>query len=325
MKSIFITGGAGYAGFTITQLVAEKYPEARIIVYDRNQRGCTELISTLKRKVKNIDFILPEKSDIRDVTHVEKVLGEYKPEVVVHLAAKVTDFAKNKVGKDEECISTNYVASANIARLAKDAGVKVFIHQSTVGIYEPGENLKEDAPTNPVSAYMKSKFLGEETVLNLNDKHFNVVILRPATLVGYNLHFKYENIFNIMCLRSVFKVPFTLFESALDHNKTYLDIKDNAHAIIFAIEHAENMKGQAFNITSFNATLNEILSLIKKELGESFEYTVLPEQKKNRQVYTINSDKLKSLGFQPKGKIEEIIRETISKLKKTREFYSSLV
>lgn len=325
MKSILITGGAGYAGFTITEMLAQRYPEARIIVYDRNQRGCTELISTLKKKVTNIEFVLPEKSDVRDVTHVEKVLSEYRPEVVVHLAAKVTDFSKNKIGKDEECTSTNYVASANIARLAKDAGVKVFIHQSTVGIYEPGENLKEDAPTNPVSAYMKSKFLGEETVLSLTDEHFKIIVLRSATLVGYNLHFKYENIFNIMCLRSVFKVPFTLFESALDNNKTYLDVKDNARAIIFSIEHAQEMNGQAFNVTSFHATLNEILSLIKKELGEDFAYTVLPEQKKSRQVYTINSDKLKTLGFKPEGNIEEIVQESVSKLKKTRDFYSALL
>ncbi len=325
MKSIMITGGAGYAGLTITEMIAKMYPQAKIIVYDRNQRGCAELLSILKNKLANIDFVLPEKSDIRDVVHVEKVLNEYKPEVVIHLAAKVTDFAKNKVGKDEECTSTNYVASANIARLSKDAGVKIFIHQSTVGIYEPGEDLKEDAAKNPVSAYMKSKFLGEETVLNLNDENFKVIVLRPATLVGYNIHFKYENIFNIMCLRSVFKVPFTLFESALDHDKTYIDIKDNARAIIFSIENANKMSGQEFNITSFNATLNEILSKIKNELNEEFAYTVLPEQKINRQVYTINSNKLKSLGFKPQGNIDEIIKETISKLRKTRDFYTTLI
>src|SRR3989344_3662409 len=115
--------------------------------------------------------------------------------------------------------------------------------------------------------------------MQFNDDTFSVVVIRPATLVGYNLHFKYENMFNIICVRSVFKVPFTLFESALDNNKTYLDIRDNARAIIFALENTEKMKGQAFNVTSFNATLNEILSAIKSELKEDFVYEVLPEQK----------------------------------------------
>ncbi|MBM3233184.1 NAD(P)-dependent oxidoreductase [Candidatus Pacearchaeota archaeon] len=324
MKTILITGGAGYAGFTVTEMLAQHYPDSRILVYDRNQKGCIELVSLLKNKFQNVDFVLPEKSDIRDVMHIQGVLAEYKPEAIVHLAAKVTDFAKNKVGKDEECTSTNYVATANLARLAKDAGVKTFIHQSTIGIYEPGGDLKEDAPMNPVSAYMKSKFLGEESVLQFNDEKFNVIVLRPATIAGYNLHFKYENIFNIVCVRSVFKVPFTLFESALENPKTFLDVRDNARAVVFAIEHAEQMKGQAYNVTSFNATLNQILTLIKKELGEEFAYTILPEQTKNRQVYTINSDKIKTLGFKPEGKIEEIVKETIIKLKKVRELYSSL-
>lgn len=325
MRTILVTGGAGYAGLTITEMLADKYPRDKILVYDRNQRGCTELLSTLKRKKSNIDFILPEKSDIRDAAHIEKVLFENKPEIVVHLAAKVTDFAKNKVGKDEECTSTNFVASANLARLAKDAGVKTFIHQSTVGIYEPGEDLNEESPKNPASAYMKSKFQGEESSLELGDEKFKVVVLRPATLVGYNLHFKYENIFNIMCLRSVFKVPFTLFESALENYKTYIDIKDNARAIIFAIENVDKMSSQAYNVTSFNATLNEILTLIKRELNEDFAYNVLPEQKKNRQVYTINSDKLQKLGFKPEGKIDIIVKETILKLKSQRESYNSLL
>ena len=325
MKSILITGGAGYAGFTITQMVAEKYPQAKIIVYDRNQRGCIELASLLKKKASNIDFVLPEKADIRDIVHFEKVLKEYRPDAIIHLAAKVTDFAKNKVGKDEECISTNYVATSNIARLAKENGVKTFIYQSTIGIYTPGDNLKEDAPTNPVSAYMKSKYMGEEAVLELNDDSFNVVVLRSATLVGYNLHFKYENIFNIICVRSVFKVTFTLFESALENDKTYLDVKDNARAILFMLDNVERMKGQTYNLTSFNATLNRILELIKSELREEFTFEILPEQKKNKQVYTINSDKINGLGFKPEGKIEDIVQETISKLKKTREFYTSLL
>ena len=325
MKSILITGGAGYAGFTITQMLAQAYPQARILVYDRNQRGCIELVSTLQKKLKNVEFVLPEKADIRDSANMEKVLAQYKPDVVVNLAAKVTDFAKNAVGKDEECASTNYVASSNIARLCKEQGVKTFIHQSTVAIYAPGENLKEDAPTNPVSAYVKSKFMGEEAVLQLHDSSFNVVALRVATLVGYNIHFKYENILNIVCVRSVFKVPFTLFESALDNYKTFLDVKDNARAIMFAIEHASEMNGQVYNLTSFNATLNEILALIKNELIEDFTYHILPEEKKNKQVYTISSEKLQALGFKPEGNISEIIRETISQLRKTRDFYNSLL
>src|SRR3989344_8827165 len=107
MKAILVTGGAGYAGITLTESLARRYPEYTIVVFDRNQRGCNELVSSLKKTLSNIRLILPEKADVRDVKNVEDALLQYEPEIVVNLAAKVTDFYKDQPGKNEECMATN--------------------------------------------------------------------------------------------------------------------------------------------------------------------------------------------------------------------------
>ncbi len=324
MKSILVTGGAGYAGITITEELAKKYPSTKIVVVDRNKRGCIELLSTLKKKYLNIDFILPEKADIRDAKYMSSILEEYTPEIIVNLAAKVTDFSQNKPGKDEECMSTNYEGTAQFAKLCKSSDVKLFIHQSTPAIYNLGREVSEETQKNPSTVYGKSKLLGEEAVLSLHNENFKVVVLRTATLVGYNLNFKYENIINIMCIRSVFKVPFNLFESALENNKSYLSVFDNARAIIYAIDNTQKLAGDSFNVVSFNSSLQKVLGLIKDYLKEDFPYTIISEQSKNKQVYTLSDEKIRSRGFIPQDSLEPIIISTIKSLKKQRDFYQEL-
>lgn len=322
MRAILITGGAGYAGFTITEHLARTYPSTKIVVLDRNVRSCTELLPVLQNLCRNIEIVPTEKADVRNTICLKEVLADYKPDVVINLASKVTNFAKDEPAKNEECLATNFEASVALAKAAKEQGVKVFVQQSSVSVYPPKENLTEEEPPVPATVYGKSKLMGETGALTFNDDSFNVVVFRAATLIGYNLNFKYENMGNIMCIRSVFKVPFAIFESALTGDKTFLDVEDNAQAIRFAIENGKRLGGQIFNLSSFNAPLQSILAIIKETLNEEFPYTVLKESSKNPTVYTVSNEKLRNAGFAPRGALKKTIKNTIERLKNLRDFNS---
>ena len=56
------------------------------------------------------------------------------------------------------------------------------------------------------------------------------------------------------------------------------------------------MQGEPFNVSSFNTNLQKVFDYLKGEVG-TFEYNIKPEKTINQQVYTINSDKIRSLGF----------------------------
>jgi len=314
--NILVTGGAGYVGYSVVEMLSRRYPASKIIIYDNFSKGKLEGIGLLKRTIKNIELIPWEKADIRDEKDFEKAMLEYKPEIVVHLAAIVNAFATNREGKDRETEIVNYRASVAIAKIAKKLGARIFVNQCTVSLYSRGENLKEEAKKEPLSMYGKAKMLAEKEIIKMNSPSFRVVSLRPATVVGYNPCFRYETIINLSCIRSVYKVPINVFESAMYGEKSYLYVKDNARAVIFAIENIEKMNGQCYNISSFNTNLDVALKILKKTLREDFPYFMSPEKSISQQVYTINSDKIKKLGFMSIGKIDRVIRETIYGLKK---------
>lgn len=314
-KTILVTGGAGYVGYTLVEELAKRYPDAKIVIYDNFSKGKLEGIGILKKRIKNVEIIPWEIADIRDSQNVETAVKKYKPEVVIHLAAIVNAFATNREGKDRETEIVNHDAAVSTAKIAKKLGVKIFIYQCTVSLYSRGENLTEESPKKPLSIYGKAKWFAEKKILKLNSDSFKVVSLRPATVVGFNPCFRYETIINLACIRAVYKMPINIFESAMYGEKSYLYLKDNAKAIIFAIENIDKIKGECFNISSFNTNLDIVLKILKKALREDFPYSMSPEKTINQQVYTVNSDKIKKLGFVPEGKIDRVVKETIYHLK----------
>lgn len=308
--NILVTGGAGYVGYTLVKSLASKYPEAKIIIHDNLSKGKLENISVLTRDNPNYILIPWERADIRDYDKFTAVLKEYQPEIVVHLAAIVDAFTTNREGKDIECHVVNNDAAVRVAELCKENGVKTFIFQSTVSLYSRGENLTEDSPKEPLSAYGSSKLEAEGKILALNDSNFKATAIRSATIVGYNPSFRYETIINMLCIRSVYGMGTTIFESALKNPKSYLSLEDEAAAIIFLIDHIDQTKGEAYNVSSFNTDLETVINAIN-ETGVKALANVSEEKTINQQVYTINADKIKSLGFTPVSNIKDVVKQTI--------------
>jgi CDP-paratose 2-epimerase len=104
MKSIMITGGAGFIGMNASQRFASIGWKV-ILVDDLSRLGSTENLSQVKDKYSQVDFI---KLDIRDFEGIKNVVSKTKPNVLLHLAAQVAvtqsllnprhDFEVNAVG-----------------------------------------------------------------------------------------------------------------------------------------------------------------------------------------------------------------------------------
>ncbi len=103
-------------------------------------------------------------------------------DTVLHCAALVHQTSKLSYEKYYE-INTGY--PVELAKQAKQYGVKQFVFISTVSVYGEGlEIVSENTLCNPISFYGRSKLEAEQQLLKLNDKSFKVAIIRPPMVYG---------------------------------------------------------------------------------------------------------------------------------------------
>lgn len=102
----------------------------------------------------------------------------------IYYVAALVHIKENSVS-EEEWFRVNAILPVEVARKAKDEGVKQFIYVSTMSVYGMQVGcINRNTLTKPVTAYGKSKLRGEEELQKLSSEQFTVVILRPPMIYG---------------------------------------------------------------------------------------------------------------------------------------------
>ena len=119
--------------------------------------------------------------DLTDAAAVDVYFNEHKPDVVLNAAA----YTAVDKAEEEEALATNVNGDAvgHVAKACKTCGATL-VHYSTDFVFDGNatEPYATDAPTNPISAYGRSKLAGEQAVLDSGlEDH---LILRTAWLYG---------------------------------------------------------------------------------------------------------------------------------------------
>lgn len=169
MKKILVTGGTGFIGSHLTELLLEKGYSVSCLVRDpANLRW----LSGLNIDVKAGDCLLPE-----TLANAVK-----QASVVIH-AAGLT-----KARRAREYYAVNHIGTRNIleACARHNPGIEKFILISSLAAAGPGTDgnpVKDSDFPHPVSDYGRSKLLAETEALAYKEK-FPVVILRPSAVFG---------------------------------------------------------------------------------------------------------------------------------------------
>ena len=173
VKNILITGGAGYIGSHITEILLKQ--KKKIVIIDNLSTGYKKLIN------KKAKFI---KADIKNKSKVIKIIKDNDITSIIHLAAylNVSEAEKNK----KKYYQNNIVGTKNLLEACKNSSVKNIIFSSSCAVYgnvkgSVGENKKP----NPQGYYGYTKYKGEELVKKLSLKYkFNFGILRYFNVAG---------------------------------------------------------------------------------------------------------------------------------------------
>lgn len=169
MKAL-VTGANGFTGSYLTKLLLKKgYKVTALIRRSSNRANLDELEVDYLFKDIASDPIEPEELQGFDVIH--HVAAAFRVENVPH----------------SYFWDVNVEGTRKLLNAAEQAGVKRFVHCSTVGVQ--GEiaspPAKETAPYNPGDYYQKSKVDGEKLVLNFSEKsRMKISIVRPVGIYG---------------------------------------------------------------------------------------------------------------------------------------------
>lgn len=164
-KTILVTGAAGFIGSFLSKRLIEAYPEANIIgldsitdYYDTSLKD--ERLKMLSDLKGNFTFV---KGDIADKEFLDKLFNQYKPDLVVNLAAQAG--VRYSITNPESYIHSNIIGFYNIleacrASMESDKPVQHLVYASSSSVY--GSNKKvpystEDKVDNPVSLYAATK------------------------------------------------------------------------------------------------------------------------------------------------------------------------
>tara|TARA_X000001036_G_scaffold439262_1_gene489724 strand:+ start:3248 stop:4108 length:861 start_codon:yes stop_codon:yes gene_type:complete len=118
-------------------------------------------------------------------------------DVVIHCSALVHQM--NGASKDQY-YDVNVNQTAQLAKKAKNSGVKHFIFLSTVKVYgeESDIGYKENSPTNPTDYYSASKIEAEDYLRSIENDKFEIAVVRSPLIYGYGVKANFLSLINLI-------------------------------------------------------------------------------------------------------------------------------
>ena len=173
MKNILITGGAGYIGSHVVEILIKK--KKNIFIVDNL---CTGFKKLLNKKANFINL------NILNTTKLKKIIIEKKIDSVIHLAASLSIGVGEKYPK--LYYKNNVLGTKSLLNACTNSLVKNFIFSSTAAVYKEGQKfVSEKSKVEPKSVYGKTKLLAEKQILlNCKKMKINYGILRYFNVCG---------------------------------------------------------------------------------------------------------------------------------------------
>ena len=267
MQKVLITGGAGYLGSTLTEVLLSK--GYKVTVLDNLVYKQLSLTSFCHNK--NFELIV---GDVRDSQLLSDLVE--KNDIIVPLAAIVGMPACKK--DPELTVAVNYEQIVDIVNFMwKDQKLLVPNTNSQYGSSET--IITEESPFNPLSLYAQTKCDAEKAVLDSG----NGISLRLATVFGVSYRQRMDLLVNDFVYRAFTDEFLVLFESHFLRN--YVHVRDVAKAFVHLIENYKNLNNNAYNVGLTSANMSKLqlaqkikeyvpnLTIIEEQFKEDFGVT----------------------------------------------------
>ena len=229
--------------------------------------------------------------------------------------AAITD-AAGSIDRAEELEANNFQSTLNVSKACLEAKAALIALSST-SVYgtqndQVDENCSE-TELQPQSPYARTKLKEEELVRDLSNKGLKAIHCRFGTIFGASPGMRFHTAVNKFCWQAAMNQPITVWTTAFDQKRPYLDLHDASKAIEFIIKN-NIFDGQIYNILTTNSTVREVVDTIK-EFVPNLEVEFVDNRIMNQLSYEVLSNRFESKGFVFSGNMKRGIKETIDLLK----------
>ena len=284
---VLITGGAGYLGTALIQLLSASQEVEQIVVYDNLSRGNYNLFIGQDKLSEKVAF---KKADILDTRNLRKSLLGI--DTVVHLAAKVTTpFADQSSHFFEQ---TNHWGTAELIYAMEESDVSRIIYLSSASVYgASSEEVDEHSATNPKTFYGISKLRGERHVNRLINAGRDASIIRCGNVFGYSKSMRFDSVINRFLFEANFLGKIAIHGSGKQH-RSFVHIDRVSH-VLSDIIHSEDGFTGTYNLVDVTYTIQDIVRALST-LYPKLETIFMDQTMKMRELKVKRDHRLEGVG-----------------------------
>lgn len=348
MKSILITGGAGFIGSHVVRLFVNKYPECRIVNVDKLTYAGN--LANL-REIENLPNYRFVKMDICDYEGVLSLMREERVDGVIHLAAE--SHVDRSISDPFVFAKTNVLGTLSLLQAARDYWEslpesydgKMFYHISTDEVYGAleltapdgktapyssaassvahhlvyGDDFfKEDTKYAPHSPYSASKASSDHFVRAFHDTYGLPSVVTNCSN-NYGPYQYPEKLIPLFIRNIIERKPLPVYGRG-ENVRDWLYVEDHARAIDLIFHSGK--PSETYNIGGFNEWKNiDIVKLLIRTtdrlLGRGVDedmglITYVTDRPGHDLRYAIDSSKLRNeLGWEPQFSFERGLETTV--------------
>ncbi len=316
MAKILITGGAGYIGSHIVNLLGSSDHE--MIIYDDLSTGRRASVVAGKLIV----------GELEDIEKLEDLIEKENFDACIHFAGSI--IVPESVTNPLKYYNNNTQNTLDLLNLCTEYGINKFIFSSTAAVYgEPeGGVCTEETPQNPINPYGRTKLMTEWMLQDIAAAHkdFEFIVLRYFNVAGGSIDGKVgqcsplsTHLIKLACEAALGKREKLSIYGNDYETRDGTCIRDYIHTDDLAQAHVDGLtyllnggKSEILNCGYGDGfTVQEVVDVVKKVSGVDFTTEIVGRRAGDPGMLISKADKIgKVLGWKPKHNDLELIVKT---------------